>query len=429
MTVRLLVTGDIHIGRRPTRLPASVDAAAYSCARMWEAITQRAVDERVDAVVLTGDVVDHDNRYFEAIGPLERGLRLLARHEIPTYAVAGNHDYDVLPQLADELGGEFFHLLGRGGVWESAVLECKGTPAIRFWGWSFPEGQVATSPLLAASIPSQADLPSIGILHCDLDSADSPYAPVTRDQLRAQPVALWLLGHIHRPSYVAASSGAGWLYPGSPQAMDPGESGMHGPWIIEFEPAGNVKARQLAMSRVRYEPLSVDLEGAESRDDLERRVTAKLRRTTAALASESGSLEHLLVRLTFSGATALCGQIAQFEEQLCGDLELSAGAATARIESVANDTRPAIDLEAMAQRRDPTGVLARLLLDLNAGRADDELQKLQTQSLLQMQRVQSAPVYQGIGDDAPPDLTSARSVLLAQGTLLLEALREQQHHA
>ncbi len=426
MIVRLLVTGDIHIGRRPTRLPESIDAAAYSCARMWEAIAQRAVDERVDAVVLTGDVVDHENRYFEAIGPLERGLRLLARHEIHTYAVAGNHDYDVLPQLADELGGEFFHFLGRGGVWEEAVLQREGKPALRFWGWSFPDGQVPQSPLLGASLSTQTDLPALGILHADLDASDSPYAPVTHEQLRAQPVQLWLLGHIHRPAYVPSASGAGWLYPGSPQAMDPGESGAHGPWLIDVEPTGRTSVRQLSMSKVRYEPLTVDLEGAATRDDLERCVTTELRRLTAAVASESGPLEHVLVRLTFSGATPLCGQIAQVEDQLRGDLELSSGGATARIESVINNTWPPVDLESIAGRRDPTGVLARILLDLKAGRADDELQRLERQVLLEMQRVHAAGTYQGISNDAPPDIASARSALLEQGTLLLEALREQQ---
>jgi hypothetical protein len=289
---------------------------------------------------------------------------------------------------------------------------------------------VATSPLLAASIAAQTDLPSIGILHCDLDSADSPYAPVTREQLRAQPVALWLLGHIHRPSYIASSSGAGWLYPGSPQAMDPGESGVHGPWIIEVEPAGSVKARQLAMSRVRYEPVTVDLEAASAYEDLRRIVTTELRRTAAAWASEGGALEHLLMRLSLTGATELCGQIAQYEDQLCGDFEIPipASGGTARIESVVNLTRPAIDLEAIAQRRDPTGVLARWLLDLKAGRADDDMQKLPWSAMQQMQAVHSVSAYQAIADDPPPDLATARSALLAQGTLLLEALRQQQPH-
>ena len=35
---------------------------------MWEAIVDRAIEEKVDLVALSGDVVNHDNRFFEATG-------------------------------------------------------------------------------------------------------------------------------------------------------------------------------------------------------------------------------------------------------------------------------------------------------------------------------------------------------------------------
>ena len=85
---------------------------------MWEMIVDRAITETVDAVALSGDIVDQDNRFFEATGPLERGILLLASKGIHTFAVSGNHDYDVLHRLADSIGSEHFHLLGRGGQWE-----------------------------------------------------------------------------------------------------------------------------------------------------------------------------------------------------------------------------------------------------------------------------------------------------------------------
>jgi hypothetical protein len=38
------------------------------------------------------------------------------------------------------------------------------------------------------------------------------------------------------------------LYPGSPQALDPGESGLHGAWIIELLPGNRFSARQFTLS-------------------------------------------------------------------------------------------------------------------------------------------------------------------------------------
>lgn len=51
---------------------------------MWETIVERAVTEKVDVVALSGDVVDHDNRFFEAAGSLERGILRLADKDIDT---------------------------------------------------------------------------------------------------------------------------------------------------------------------------------------------------------------------------------------------------------------------------------------------------------------------------------------------------------
>jgi hypothetical protein len=45
---------------------------------MWQAIVERAIQEQVDLITLSGDIVDHDNRFFEATGPLEAGLTKLA---------------------------------------------------------------------------------------------------------------------------------------------------------------------------------------------------------------------------------------------------------------------------------------------------------------------------------------------------------------
>src|SRR5690554_238804 len=89
-TVRVLCAGDLHIGRRSSKLPESYSSADHGCAGAWDAIVDAALAKKVDVVALSGDLVDRANRYFEAIGPLERGLRQLAEQGIDTYAVAGN---------------------------------------------------------------------------------------------------------------------------------------------------------------------------------------------------------------------------------------------------------------------------------------------------------------------------------------------------
>jgi DNA repair protein SbcD/Mre11 len=85
------------------------------------------------------------------------------------------------------------HLLGANGQWQQYDLD--GASVI---GWSFPEAQVHHSPL--ENFPgARGRQPLIGLLHCDRDQSDSPYAPVSSEALARAPVSAWLLGHIHQP--------------------------------------------------------------------------------------------------------------------------------------------------------------------------------------------------------------------------------------
>jgi exonuclease SbcC len=124
--------------------------------------------------------------------------------------VAGNHDVQVLPRLADSVPG--FGLLGRGGRWEVVELRSRDGGQIRVAGWSFPAAQVRTSPLadgLSVAGPGTGLL--VGLLHCDRDVAGSPYAPVRSAELEAAPVDAWLLGHIHRPGVLSPPRPMGYL--------------------------------------------------------------------------------------------------------------------------------------------------------------------------------------------------------------------------
>ena len=363
--MKILCCGDVHIGRRSARLPEHVDGREVSSAACWTRIVDLALAERVDVVALSGDVVDQANRYYEATGPLEAGIRRLAEAGIPTVAVAGNHDHDVFPRLADELGGKRFHLLGRGGRWERVTVRSRnGT--LHVVGWSFPAARVTESPL--ASFPAARpgdDAPVLGLLHADLDQPRSDYAPVSLAELRAAPVDFWLLGHVHAPRLIEEPGAAPVLSPGSPQALDPGEPGRHGVWIVEVGPGRSFRARMVPLSSVRYDVVEVDVDGVGEPEELDQRVSAALRTHFADAAAEGGPLRYVSYRLRVVGRTPLHRSAAARLAALRADLELSAGSVTGYVESVEVRTRPARDLAELAQGNDPVGVLARLLIALD----------------------------------------------------------------
>ena len=76
---RILCLGDLHLGLLPSRLPAEVidspeERRKASTAAVWLRAVEAAIDRRVGLVLLSGDVVDRDNRYFEAFGSARGGV-------------------------------------------------------------------------------------------------------------------------------------------------------------------------------------------------------------------------------------------------------------------------------------------------------------------------------------------------------------------
>ena len=180
---RLLCVGDIHLGRRPSRIPADIEEYGVNVADLtpiaaWKKVVEWAIDNDIDAVVLAGDVVEGLDDRFEAYGHLESGVRKLDNAGIGIVAVAGNHDVQALPRLADHI--DQFKLLGRGGNWESVEIAGRAGGRIRLLGWSFPEKHVGRNPLNDIMEDISVDVPTIGILHCDVDGGRSQYAPVPR---------------------------------------------------------------------------------------------------------------------------------------------------------------------------------------------------------------------------------------------------------
>ncbi|CAN5745364.1 DNA repair exonuclease [soil metagenome] len=423
--IRVLCAGDLHIGRRSSRLPDSQAGAEHSCAAAWDAVVDTAIAERVDVVALSGDLVDRANRYFEAIGPLERGLRRLAGEGIDTYAVAGNHDYDVLRELVDTLDLERFRLLGRGGQWERAIVERDGRPTLHIDGWSFPQEQVYECALDSYE-QSDDGVPVLGLLHADLDQAGSRYGPVTLGDLRRRPVALWLLGHIHGCAILAGDGGPVVIYPGTPQAMDPGEQGLHGAVIADIDPSGRVATRRAPLSTVCYLPLTIDVSDVESDDEVRSRLVTALRDALARDEHRYDRLACLSCRLTVTGRTPLHGRMREIVEAAREDLNLTgAGGAEAIVERIEYETRPALDLAAIARRNDPPGAVARIIQAIEEGNAHSACSELIDGTTRELRNIHGASAFNGIAMDEIPEPANAERFLLPEAWALLDALVAQ----
>jgi len=76
MALELLAIGDMHLGRRPSRLPGELaeSGRSYGPAEAWTRAVRHAVETGVDVVALAGDLVDQEDDFFEAYSVIYRTL-------------------------------------------------------------------------------------------------------------------------------------------------------------------------------------------------------------------------------------------------------------------------------------------------------------------------------------------------------------------
>ena len=431
--VRIILTGDLHVGRRPSRVSDHIDCKRCSCAAAWQGVVDYALQQKADVVAISGDLVDRENRFYEAFGPLEKGLRRLSDAGIDTVAVAGNHDFDVLPRLADQLTNTRFKLLGRDGQWQRHTIERDGRPVLHVDGWSFSRESVLDSPLRGCP-PWRADaVPAVGLVHGDLDQPASRYAPLALAELRATCHRLWLLGHVHKPAVYDGDGCATVLYPGSPQGMDPGETGAHGPWVLDLNGDVRLRPRHVPMCRVRYERIEIDVTGVADKDQLLSRVVKGVQAHLRPFCEGCETLELVSCRIVLTGRTTLHRHLRHVVREMQPQLELTVGAVDARIERIDQETRPEIDLAELARGSGPPAALARLLNNLAVGGVNAESRGVVDRLTRTLGDVWEARAYLPLNvqtdaehpPEPPPDAGRARALLIDRGLLLLDELLGQ----
>ena len=396
MSLKLLALGDLHIGRTPTRLPASLTAQAadFGPASAWMAAVDLAVRESVDAVLMAGDLVESTQDYFEGLAHLQRGAQKLREHNIRLIVITGNHDVEVLPRLVDELPD--IELLGRNGQWQNTVIDSRLTDAnerVRLWGWSFPSRHFHDDPLADFPGRSGAEL-NLGLLHCDRDQPTSAYAPVTSSGLANAQLDAWLLGHIHQPDALTAAKPFGYL--GTVSGLDAGESGARGAWLMVIDEGQIAELSHIPIAPLRWDQITIDCTGAEQLPVLEGRLTEALRELASRLNSERVVPQLLGLRLHLTGETAIASEtLADLAPNLDTALPLpDAPHIQWFVERQVIDLRPAIALETLAQRNDQPGLLAQKLLILQRPANDAKRDALLNQAALHARTVSSQGRWQ-----------------------------------
>jgi DNA repair exonuclease SbcCD nuclease subunit len=329
----------------------------------------------VDVVLLAGDVIDRNNRYYEASIALQEGFARLKDAGIEVFLVSGNHDFDVLPQVIRNHSFDNVHLLGANGHWEISRFERSGE-VIQFIGWSFPKQYVTTNPVLQlGALQTDSNFLRLGVLHTDVDKVESRYGPVPLLDLQNADIDIWMLGHIHKPSNFAGEKII--RYPGSPQSLSAKESGRHGALLLTVDQS-RVEVEEISFSNCRFEWLNIDVSAVDSQETLRLLVENDLSLAANLKLTELGETVFLVYDLHLNGQNRRCREIKAWAEPLKNDYDMPLATGTrVLVREVSANIRPVIeDHEVLASETSPAGLLAQTILALRNGNSTPFLEEL-----------------------------------------------------
>ncbi len=297
-TIRFVHCADLHIDRPLERI-SDIDSILGELLRQstyqsFCNIIDVAIEEKVDCVVISGDIYDSANRSLHAQLRFRDGLNRLSENGIATYIVHGNHD--PLDSWSNKLDwpDNVFIFPGKSVVCYPLVRD--GEIIAEICGISFKKRDIYEN--LVPQFPADSgEIPRIGLLHTNVgtNTGHASYAPASIADLSSAGIDYWALGHIHRYGVLQANDPA-IVYPGCSQSTQPREFGEKGCCLVTLSRSIEPEIQFIATDIIRYKTDSIDISNCMTVDDVIALINDKCE---FVLAEENG--RHVVLRLTLSG--------------------------------------------------------------------------------------------------------------------------------
>ncbi|UCI10638.1 metallophosphoesterase family protein [Mesorhizobium sp. B1-1-8] len=360
MAFRFVHTADIHLDSplRSLALRNSelADLIGDASRQAFSSIVDLCLAERVDALVIAGDLYDGDQTSMKTARFLASQMTRLHQAGVRVYMIRGNHDAMsriskqlVLPDTVTIFGGR-----------AQAVVQSGAGVDVVFHGLSFANPKAPES-LLPKYAGPQEGAANVGIMHTSL--AGSPghdsYAPCSVADLHRHGFEYWALGHIHvRQVYFGAST---LVMPGIPQGRDINEAGEKSVTLVTVGDDRSVDIEERLTSVAQFERISIDLTGISEWADAVARIRTTLEQSRAAAKSRC-----VVARLGLVGTSTLSWRMIRDRDLMLAEAQQAAEqVGNTWVEKVElNLTAP--DIGSFGDGADPTLELAQSMR-ANAG--------------------------------------------------------------
>ncbi len=413
--LKFVHTADLHLDTPFKGLsqwnPELAERLKDSTYRALVNITDLCIKEKVDFLLVAGDIFDSESAGLAAQIRFINELQRLTAQRIPVYFICGNHDHlgawDNSFSIPDGA-----YRFGSSGV-ERVTHYIEGEPVADIYGISYKSAHINQN-LVPFYRKGENPAPvSIAMLHgmADIIGHDEKYAPFALRELLENPFDYWALGHVHKRRVLNDDPPV--VYPGNPQGRDFGETGEKGCYLVEILPGNRTILEFVPVHHVRFEEIEVDLTGV---DDFSRLNTFIDNALDNALGENEADRFVLRIRLT--GRTSLHrvlnrqGEV----EQIAGDLNSRYydGTGFPVVDSIELLTRPPVDTGLLAGRKDFVGGLIRSIGRIEN---DERLLRQMLESLLK--ELPAARIFRETGE---PDPDQMHRIIQKAKWLLLDRL-------
>ncbi len=300
---RFIHCSDLHIDSPfkglTSQAPSLASALRESTFKAFQKISRLALQEKVDAVLIAGDVFDGADRSLQAQLKFRRILKELSDENIQSFIVHGNHD--PLNSWAHTLEWPEQVTIFPGNKVNRVPVKKEGKNIAWVYGISYPQKEVTENLALKFKNEKEEGF-SIGLLHANVGQqpGHDNYAPCSINDLVSRNFDYWALGHIHEYKVLRESDPA-IVYSGNTQARHSNEAGQKGCCLVTLSTDHPPDIRFMSTDIVAYRSATVDLQAAENINDVLRSIQAQCEE----LAKESIPREGLVARLTLTGRTPI----------------------------------------------------------------------------------------------------------------------------
>jgi len=328
--------------------------------RAFENIVSLCIERKVDFLLVAGDVYDGADRSLRAQLRFRDSLSHLSDTGIKTFVVHGNHD-PMEGWSATLRWPSHVHIFKE--TIESVPVQKEKKIIAQVHGIGYPQREVYEN--LAAHFRRCGEAPfHIGLLHCNVgtDTGHEAYAPCSMEDLLSAGMDYWALGHVHRKRILNHKQPV-IIYPGTPQGLNPNETGPHGCYVVEVERDGSISTEFVAVDEVRWITQEVNISNIKDDEhlltlleevcDRMRRYTPEKNVILRIVLTGRGFIHHSLTRAGF------------IDDLICRLREIHAhDDPLIWIERIEDRTRPEIDIEARRKAEDFVGEFLRVSQNL-----------------------------------------------------------------